>query len=69
MWKSLAHNDAHGPMAAAYRNKGEEASVESKTAPGDVLPAAPEPVHAHAPAQTTAGHTAEPVPEMSQHTV
>ncbi|PQE33451.1 gpi ethanolamine phosphate transferase 2 protein [Rutstroemia sp. NJR-2017a WRK4] len=69
MWKSLAHNDAHGPMAAAYRNKGEEASVESRTSPNDVLPAAPEPVHTHAPAQTTTGHPVEPAPEMSQRTV
>ena len=69
MWKSLAHNNAHGPMAAAYRNKGEEASVESRTSPNDVLPAAPEPVHTHAPAQTTTGHPVEPAPEMSQRNV
>ena len=30
MWKSLAHNDAFGPMASAYRDqKGEEAAIDS----------------------------------------
>ena len=31
MWKSLQHNDIHGPKAAAYRTekpKGEEASID-----------------------------------------
>jgi hypothetical protein len=28
MWKSHKHDDEFGPMAAAYRNKGEESSVD-----------------------------------------
>ncbi|TAQ86853.1 hypothetical protein B7494_g4817 [Chlorociboria aeruginascens] len=27
MWQSLIHNDQYGPFSAAYRNKGEEASI------------------------------------------
>jgi len=55
MWKSIQHNDAHGPFSSKYKNKGEEASIDLATATNN-------PQAEAAPTETFNGHARNPAP-------